>query len=405
MRFAGHTHFVTIGLAIGRPDCPVPDLRARLDHDAAARRADAWPVRRAIVHDAFTTVGNWRGYGSVEHDGVLYGQKAHSLRRFIDRAGSGPTSDSCSALAIHPDEAEGPGGAGRQRLASARPGARSPAHPADYQRFIRGSRAEFGIAKSGYVASRCGWFSDRSVCYLASGRPVLAQETGFSHFLPAGEGLFAFDSTDECSPPSRSSGRTTPATRGPPGPSPRSSSTRIRSSVGSWTSSSPLGSRDRRAGGRAAEPPCRRGREMHVGGPLSDSMADADRAAFHLAVWPALDDLLRRHDPDLGRIVRLDSRPCDDRTSFHLVDLEIDLEDGSALRLLLKDLGRSNLHETARRVKPDFLYNPLREIGTYRELLSRDRLARRITMGRSSSRMKIATGSSWKRSRALGSAR
>jgi Phosphotransferase enzyme family len=113
---------------------------------------------------------------------------------------------------------------------------------------------------------------------------------------------------------------------------------------------------------------------MQVGGPLSDSMADADRAAFHLAVWPALDDLLRRHNPDLGRIVRLDSRPCDDRTSFHLVDLKIDLEDGSALRLLLKDLGRGNLHETARRVKPDFLYNPLREIGTYRELLARDRL-------------------------------
>ena len=68
---------------------------------------------------------------------------------------------------------------------------------ADYRRFIRGSKAEFGIAKSGYVASRCGWFSDRSLCYLASGRPVLAQETGFSHFIPAGEGLFAFESVDD----------------------------------------------------------------------------------------------------------------------------------------------------------------------------------------------------------------
>ena len=69
--------------------------------------------------------------------------------------------------------------------------------PADYRRFIRGSKAEFGIAKSGYVASRCGWFSDRSLCYLASGRPVLAQETGFSDFIPAGEGLFAFESMDD----------------------------------------------------------------------------------------------------------------------------------------------------------------------------------------------------------------
>ena len=66
-----------------------------------------------------------------------------------------------------------------------------------YQRFIQGSKAEFGIAKSGYVNSRCGWISDRSLCYLASGRPVLAQETGFSHFIPVGEGLFAFQSTED----------------------------------------------------------------------------------------------------------------------------------------------------------------------------------------------------------------
>jgi len=65
--------------------------------------------------------------------------------------------------------------------------------PGAYKRFIQGSRAEFGIAKSSYVDSRCGWFSDRSACYLASGRPVIAQETGFSRFLPTGDGLFAFD--------------------------------------------------------------------------------------------------------------------------------------------------------------------------------------------------------------------
>lgn len=69
--------------------------------------------------------------------------------------------------------------------------------PDQYRRFIRGSRAEFGIAKSGYVNSRCGWISDRSLCYLASGRPVLAQETGFSRFIPVGEGLFAFQSTED----------------------------------------------------------------------------------------------------------------------------------------------------------------------------------------------------------------
>ena len=71
-----------------------------------------------------------------------------------------------------------------------------------------------------------------------------------------------------------------------------------------------------------------------------------------------------------GKVVRLGSTPCADRTSFNLVDLEIDLEDGTALRLLLKDLGLENLHETARQVKPGFLYNPLREIKTYQEILA-----------------------------------
>ena len=71
------------------------------------------------------------------------------------------------------------------------------ATPADYRRFIQGSKAEFGIAKSGYALSRCGWFSDRSACYLASGRPVLAQQTGFSRWLPTGEGLFAFETMDD----------------------------------------------------------------------------------------------------------------------------------------------------------------------------------------------------------------
>ena len=67
----------------------------------------------------------------------------------------------------------------------------------DYQQFVQGSKAELAIAKSGYVLSRCGWFSDRSVCYLASGRPVIAHDTGFASRLPTGAGLFGFATTDD----------------------------------------------------------------------------------------------------------------------------------------------------------------------------------------------------------------
>src|SRR5439155_15544988 len=64
--------------------------------------------------------------------------------------------------------------------------------PWTYQRFLRGSRAEFCVAKHAYVSTRSGWFSDRSAGYLASGRPVIVQDTGFSDFLPCGLGLVAW---------------------------------------------------------------------------------------------------------------------------------------------------------------------------------------------------------------------
>jgi hypothetical protein len=63
----------------------------------------------------------------------------------------------------------------------------------DYRGYIESSRGEFSVAKNVYVGTRCGWFSCRSVCYLAAGRPVVIQDTGFSEALPVGEGLLAFD--------------------------------------------------------------------------------------------------------------------------------------------------------------------------------------------------------------------
>ena len=69
--------------------------------------------------------------------------------------------------------------------------------PWTYQRYIRGSRAEFSVAKHGYVVSRSGWFSERTACYLASGRPALVQETGFSAWLETGLGVVPFTTPEE----------------------------------------------------------------------------------------------------------------------------------------------------------------------------------------------------------------
>jgi hypothetical protein len=187
-----HTHWVTVGQALGRGDCPVPTCGRTWIPTLPPVALDRWPrARGAASRDAFTTVGHWRSYGSIEHDGVRYGQRAHSLRELIEL----PRLVGCSfqlALGIHPDEAadlealRDNGWELLDPLAVA-------GTPEAYAEFIRGSKAELSIAKSGYVASRSGWFSDRSACYLASGRPVVAQDTGFGDFLPTGEGLLAFD--------------------------------------------------------------------------------------------------------------------------------------------------------------------------------------------------------------------
>ncbi len=145
--------------------------------------------------DALTTVAHWRGDGSIEHDGVRYGQKAHAWRALAAL----PTVTSqrfVAALAIDPGEA-----ADLAMLAAYRwevvPPAQVASSPGEYRAFVQASKGEIGIAKTGYTLSRCGWFSDRSACYLASGRPVLAQETGFSQVIPTGHGLLAFSTVDD----------------------------------------------------------------------------------------------------------------------------------------------------------------------------------------------------------------
>lgn len=193
-RFAGHTHHVTIGHGIGAPWCSVPTCGIDWVKILQPVVLEHWPAADEIAHDALTTVGNWRADGSFEHNGVFYGQKGHSLRELI----SMPTRTSESfllALAIHPDEKKDLEALARNRWRIVDP-LTVAATPADYRRFIQGSKAELGLVKQGCVVAPCGWFSDRSVCYLASGRPVLAQETGFSRLLPTGEGLFAFETEE-----------------------------------------------------------------------------------------------------------------------------------------------------------------------------------------------------------------
>ena len=197
MHFDAHTHFVTVGQLVGRAGCNVPTCGRQWVPTFQPVVLELWPAVPAseVTYDAFTTIGNWRGYGSIEHDGIFYGQKAHSMRQIIDL----PTHASeqfLLAMGIHAAETNDLAALSTNGWRRIDPRAVAGT-PDDYRRFIQSSKAEFGIAKSGYVASRCGWFSDRSACYLASSRPVLAQDTGFTQVLPAGTGLLAFTNRDD----------------------------------------------------------------------------------------------------------------------------------------------------------------------------------------------------------------
>jgi hypothetical protein len=195
MGLDAHNRFVTVGQAIGSATCPVPTCGVTWIPTVPPVVLDHWPPAADPRRDAFTTVGHWRSYGSIEHGGIRYGQRAHSLRELVSLPARTDARFQL-ALGIHRDEVrdiEALEAGGWELLDPLQ----VAGTPEGYRDFIRESKAELGVAKSGYVASRCGWFSDRSACYLASSRPVVAQDTGFGEFLPTGKGLIAFSTLDE----------------------------------------------------------------------------------------------------------------------------------------------------------------------------------------------------------------
>jgi hypothetical protein len=194
MGFDRHTHCVTVGVRIGAEDCPIPTLGRNWIPTLPPVALGHWPVAAAAPErDAFTSIGHWRSYGSIEHAGVHYGQRAHSLRRLVELPRRSAARFEL-ALGIHPDEVGDLRALRENDWSLVDPG-EVAASPRAYASYVRGSKAELGIAKSGYVDSRSGWFSDRSACYLASGRPVVAQDSGFGDSFPVGEGLLAFTTT------------------------------------------------------------------------------------------------------------------------------------------------------------------------------------------------------------------
>ncbi len=192
-----HDVYLTIGQNIGRPDCPVPTAGVEWHRLWPAVHLPAWP-RQSGRGRRYTTVTQWwngnHGYDVI--GGELYDHnKRNSFLEFTDMPRLSELALELAAN-ITPDEVED-----RDHL-TARGWRLVPPHqvarsPLDYRRYIQSSRGEFGCAKPSCVKLSPGWISDRTICYLASGRPCVVQETGAGRHLPQSRGLQFFTTPDE----------------------------------------------------------------------------------------------------------------------------------------------------------------------------------------------------------------
>jgi len=187
---AAHDRHFTIGENIGRAACPIPTGTLEWLPTRQPIALHLWEPLPPDAGAAYTTIGRWdEQRRDLRFQGEVYSwRKSVEWMKFLDlpaRSGErfAPAMDvdkaptDASALQRHGWEAADPIAVSRNAL--------------DYRDFIRHSKGEFTVAKDLNVRLATGWFSDRSACYLAAGRPVVTQDTGFARTLPVGQGLFA----------------------------------------------------------------------------------------------------------------------------------------------------------------------------------------------------------------------
>jgi hypothetical protein len=191
----GHDFWFTIGENIGTPACSIPTNGIDWRPTRQPVVLEDWPVCTSGL-DRFTTVANWRGpYGVVEFGGRTFGLKVHEFRKVIELPGRTDQAFEI-ALAIHPADGKDLAALQEHGWGLVDP-ATVTGDPLAFRRYVQGSGAEFSVAQGIYVDTESGWFSDRTVRYLASGKPVLVQDTGFGRTLPVGDGLVPFRCLDE----------------------------------------------------------------------------------------------------------------------------------------------------------------------------------------------------------------
>ncbi|MEN9903575.1 MAG: hypothetical protein RLZZ555_140 [Pseudomonadota bacterium] len=191
-RARSHNAFFTFGENFGKKLCSIPDDGLPWKSTRQPLVLDWIVPSPGHAGGAFSTVMQWDSYPACQYQGRGFGLKSRSFLEYIDLpVHVGAPLEIAVGGASTPRELLISKG---WRLADSLEMTRDPWI---YQDFISASKGEYSIAKHGYVVSRSGWFSERSVTYLASGRPVVVQDTGFSEWLPIGEGVIGFSSFKE----------------------------------------------------------------------------------------------------------------------------------------------------------------------------------------------------------------
>jgi hypothetical protein len=191
--FGEHDIYFTVGGNIGSERCDVPTLGLDWKTTWNSVVLDWWAGEGPVRHNRFSTIAGWHDYGYLEFHGQILGPKAQEFSKFVTlpQLVGEPLEMVLSADPDDPDRRE------FQQHGWVIHETSVVSTPHKYQEYVRGSLGEFSCAKGGYVGTRSGWFSDRSACYLAAGRPVVLQSTGFEDILPTGAGLFAVKTADE----------------------------------------------------------------------------------------------------------------------------------------------------------------------------------------------------------------
>ena len=208
-----HTDCVTYGENIGNPDCPIPPLPRLRSKTRQPVLLDLWQCGPPSRNE-FTTICNWKQTGrDLEYLGeTYYWSKDREFLKFMDlpRRTSQPIELATNLGIARDPQDRGIGEAvpsvgvaqDARILLETNGWQLADAHefttdPWTYRDYVRSSRGEFTVAKDSNVRLRSGWFSERDACYLAAGRPVICQDTGFGNVLPTGEGLFPFNTMDD----------------------------------------------------------------------------------------------------------------------------------------------------------------------------------------------------------------